>query len=288
MQITIGGKTDMDSLKDRVALITGAASKRSMGHAIALRLAGEGAHIIVVDKFAAPRSLFPGDEGWGGLNAVVEEVKSLGKEALAVVADINNSREVEAAVAKALGKFGKIDILVHCAGIRGPVTTPIIDFDEGDWRRVLDVNLTGSFLISKTVAKSMVAKGKGGKIVLIASLGGVKGMPGSAGYCASKFGVIGLVKTLALELANYKINVNAISPGTVITNLRNSFHVEKGKAEGIPIDEAIRRDYQKLTEGIPLGRVGTTEEIADLALFLVSDHSNYITGEAINITGGVS
>ena len=278
----------MNSLKDKVAFITGTASKRGMGHTIALRLAGEGANVVVVDKYGAPRSLFPGDEEWGGLNAVVAEVESLGKEALAVVADINNSKEVEAAVAKALERFGKIDILVHCAAIRGPVTTPIIDLAEGDWRRVLDVNLTGAFLISKVVAKSMVAKGKGGKIVLVASLGGVKGMPGSGGYCASKFGVLGLVKTLALELANYKINVNAISPGTVITNLRDSFHIEKGQTEGITIDEAIRRDYQKLTEGIPLGRVGTTEEIANLALFLVSDQSNYITGEAINITGGVS
>jgi NAD(P)-dependent dehydrogenase (short-subunit alcohol dehydrogenase family) len=278
----------MNSLKDKVAFITGAASKRGMGRAIALRLAGEGADIVVVDKFAAPQSRFPGDEGWEGLNTVVAEVKSLGKEALAIVADTNQSKEVETAVAKALERFGKIDILVHCAAIRGPVTTPIIDLAEEDWRRVLDINLTGSFLISKAIAKTMVSKGKGGKIVLVASLGGVKGMPGSAGYCASKFGVIGLVKTLALELANYKINVNAISPGTVITNLRDSFHIEKGQAEGITIDEAIRRDYQKLTEGIPLGRVGTTEEIADLALFLVSDQSKYITGEAINITGGVN
>jgi 3-oxoacyl-[acyl-carrier protein] reductase len=278
----------MNSLKDKVAFITGAASKRGMGRAIALRLVGEGANIVVVDKFSAPQSHFPGDEGWGGLNAVVAEVKSLGKEALAIVADTNNSKEVETAVAKALERFGRIDILVHCAAIRGPVTIPIIDLAEEDWRKVLDINLTGSFLISKAIAKTMVTKGKGGKIVLVASLGGVKGMPGSAGYCASKFGVIGLVKTLALELASYKINVNAISPGTVITNLRDSFHIEKGQAESITIDEAIKRDYQKLTEGIPLGRVGTTEEIADLALFLVSDQSKYITGEAINITGGVS
>ena len=278
----------MNSLKDKVALITGAASKRGMGHAIALRLAGEGANVVVVDKFAAPRSLFPGDEGWGGLNAVIAEIESLGKEALAVVADINNSQEVEAAIAKVLERFGKIDILVHCAAIRGPVTTPIVELAEGDWRKVLDINLTGAFLISKAVAKSMVAKGKGGKIVLICSLGGMKGMPGSAGYCASKFGVIGLVKTLALELAKYKINVNALNPGAVTTNLRDSFHIEKGQAEGITIDEARERDYQKLIEGIPLGRMGTTEEIANLALFLVSDQSNYITGEAINITGGVS
>jgi NAD(P)-dependent dehydrogenase (short-subunit alcohol dehydrogenase family) len=278
----------MNSLNGKVALITGAASKRGMGHAIALRLAGEGANVVVVDKFAAPRSLFPGDEGWGGLNAVVSEVESLGKKALAAVADINKSQEVQAAITEALKKFGKVDILVHCAAIRGPVTTPIVELAEEDWRRVIDINLTGAFLIAKTVAKSMIAKGEGGKIVLVASMGGVKGMPGSAGYCAAKFGVIGLVKTLALELAKHRIFVNAINPGAFTTNLRDSFHLEKGQAEGITTEEARERDYQKLIEAIPLGRMGTTEEIANLVLFLVSDQSSYITGEAINISGGVN
>jgi dihydroanticapsin dehydrogenase len=134
----------------------------------------------------------------------------------------------------------------------------------------------------------MVARGEGGKIVLIASMGGVKGMPGSAPYCVSKFGVVGLVKTLALELAKYQIYVNAVNPGSVTTNLRDSFHIEKARAEGITVDEARGRDYQKLSEVIPLGRMGTTEEIADLVLFLVSDQSSYITGEAINISGGIN
>jgi NAD(P)-dependent dehydrogenase (short-subunit alcohol dehydrogenase family) len=259
-----------------------------MGHAVALRLAGEGANVAIVDKVSVPRSLYSGDEEWGGLNTVVAEIESLGRKALAVVADVSRSEDVDAAVAKALERFGKIDILVHCAAIRGPVTTPIIDLGEGDWKKVLDVNLNGSFFIAKAVAKSMVARGEGGKIVLIASMGGVKGMPGSAAYCASKFGVVGLVKTLALELAKYQIHVNALNPGAVTSNLRDSFHTEKAQAEGITVDEARKRDYQKQSEVIPLGRLGTTEEIANLVLFLVSDQSTYITGEAINISGGVS
>jgi NAD(P)-dependent dehydrogenase (short-subunit alcohol dehydrogenase family) len=278
----------MSTLKGKVALVTGAGGKRGMGRAVALRLAGEGANVVIVDKDSAPRSLYPGDEEWGGLNAVVAEIESLGKEVLAVVADVSRSQEVDATVAKTLERFGRIDILVHCAAIRGPVTTPIIDLAEGDWKRVLDVNLNGTFLIAKAAAKRMVARGEGGKIVLIASMGGVKGMPGSAAYCVSKFGVVGLVKTLALELAKYQIYVNALNPGAVTTNLRDSFHAEKGNAEGMTIDKAREWDYQKITEGIPLGRMGTTEEIANLVLFLVSDQSTYITGEAINISGGVS
>jgi NAD(P)-dependent dehydrogenase (short-subunit alcohol dehydrogenase family) len=246
------------------------------------RVKGE---MAVVDKFSSS-SLFPGDED-GRFESVVSS-RVFGQESPGCRADINKSREVEAAITEALKKFGKVDILVHCAAIRGPVTTPIVELAEEDWRRVIDINLTGAFLIAKTVAKSMIAKGEGGKIVLVASMGGVKGMPGSAGYCAAKFGVIGLVKTLALELAKYKIFVNAINPGAFATNLRDSFHLEKGQAEGITTDEARERDYQKLIEAIPLGRMGTTEEIANLVFFLVSDQSSYITGEAINISGGVN
>jgi 3-oxoacyl-[acyl-carrier protein] reductase len=278
----------MERFKGKVALVTGAAGKRGMGHAVSLRLAGEGANVVVVDKFAAPRSPFPGDEGWGGLDNVVTEIKALGKEAMAVVADICLSQEVDATVAKAIEKFGKLDILVHCAATRGPVTTPIIDLAEGVWKTVLDINLNGTFFIAKAVAKRMVARGEGGKIVLVASMGGVKGMPGSGAYCVSKFGVIGLVKTMALELTKHKIFVNAINPGSVSTHLRDTFHREKGRAEGITVEEARARDYQKLIEGIPLGRMGTTEEMASLILFLASDECSYITGEAINISGGVN
>jgi 3-oxoacyl-[acyl-carrier protein] reductase len=288
LEIIRGGKTDMDTLKGKVALVTGAAGKRGMGHAVSLRLAGEGANVAIVDKDLAPRSLFPGDEKWGGLDAVVAEIESLGRKALAVVADVSNSQAVDAAVAKVLERFGKIDILVHCAAIRGPVTTPITDLAEGDWKKVLDVNLNGSFFVAKAVAKSMVARGEGGKIVLIASMGGVKGMPGSAAYCVSKFGVVGLVKTLALELAKDKIYVNALNPGAVTSNLRDSYHIERGRTEGITVDQARERDYQKLSEVIPMGRMGTTEEIANLVFFLVSDQCTYITGEAINISGGVT
>ena len=276
----------MNSLKGKVALVTGAASKRGMGHAIALRLAREGANVVVVDKYSAPRSLFPGDEGWGGLDAEVAEIEALGRKALAMVVDISNSKEVDAAVAKTLEKFGKIDILVHCAAIRGPVGTPAIELSEKDWRVILDVNATGSFLISKAVAKSMVTRGKGGKIVIFASMAGTHGVPGSVAYCASKHAAIGLTKTLALELAPHKINVNAINPGAIITNLRDEAFAKMGKELGISWEEARDKDYKKVSSIVPMGRLGTTDEIADLVFFLVSDMSSYITGEAIGIGGG--
>jgi NAD(P)-dependent dehydrogenase (short-subunit alcohol dehydrogenase family) len=278
----------MDILKGKVALITGVAGKKSMGHAIALRLASEGANIVLLDKCAKPDTLVQADKDWGGLDEVVKEIKSLGRETLAAVADITISKEIDTALGKAVKKFGKIDILVHCAAIRGPVGTPVIDLPEEDWKKILDINLNGTFLLAKAVAKKMIASQTAGKMVLIASLGGIKGMPGSAGYSASKFGVIGLAKSLALELAKYKINVNAINPGSVDTNLRDGFHEVMAKAEGISIDEARQKDYQKLISGIPLGRMATPDEIANLVLFLVSDQSSYITAEYITISGGVS
>jgi NAD(P)-dependent dehydrogenase (short-subunit alcohol dehydrogenase family) len=278
----------MGILKGKVALITGVTSKKSMGHAISLRLAEEGADIVLIDKYARPDTFTPTDKDWGGLEEVAKEIESLGRKAQASVADITSAKEIDSALARAIEEFGKLDILVHCAAIRGPVGTPVIELSEENWRKILDINLNGTFLLAKAVAKNMVNNGNAGKIVLLSSLGGTKGMPGSAAYSASKFGVIGLVKSLALELAKYNINVNAINPGSVDTNLRDGFHKETAEAEGISIDKARQKDYQNLISGIPLGRMATPEEIANLVLFLVSDQSGYITAEDITISGGVS
>ena len=278
----------MSSLNGKVAMVTGAASKRGMGHAIALRLAGEGADVIVTDKIAAPKSMFPGDEGWGGLDEIVKEIEAAGRKAMSLTMDINNSKEIDAGMAKILKEFGKVDILVHAAAIRGPVGVPVIDLSEKDIRAIIDVDLVGSFLICKAVAKDMVAKGKGGKIVIFCSLAGTHGVPGSAAYSAAKYGTIGLTKSLALELAQYKINVNGINPGMIVTNLRDEAFTRMAVAEGTTWDEARRKDHDMLSTRIPWGRLGTPEEAADLACFLVSDQSDYITGEVIALGGGVT
>jgi meso-butanediol dehydrogenase/(S,S)-butanediol dehydrogenase/diacetyl reductase len=273
-------------LDGKVAFITGAASKRGMGHAVALRLAREGADVVVNDKFAAPKSAWAGDEGWKGLEEVVREIETLGRKALAVLAGVEDSKAVDAAVKAGLDKFGKIDILVNCAGIRGTVGIPVADGDEKEWRQIFDVNTFGAFIISKAVAKDMIRRNEGGKIVHIASAAGKIGAPGSAAYAASKWAVIGLVQSLALELAPYKINVNAINPGFFTTNLRDDDAVSKSKKLGITVEEFRVDEYKKLITMVPLGRMGRVEDIANLILFLVSDQADYMTGQAINITGG--
>ena len=282
----------MSDLSGKVALVTGAASKRGMGHAIAVQLAADGADVVVADKFAAPESIWPGDEGWKGLEAVVGEIEAHGKEGLAVTADVSVSADVEALVSRTLEKFGKIDILVHCVGVRGPVPVPVVELDEATWRMLLDINLTGAFLISKAVAKTMIPDGEG-KIVLISSMAGVSAYPGGAGYCAAKHGVNGLVKTLAIELARYKINVNAINPGAFETNFRDDSLVKQAEARGISIEESLKTPPTGPTGSggpppIPLGRLGTPQDVADLVSFLVSDRAKYITGEDINLAGGGS
>jgi NAD(P)-dependent dehydrogenase (short-subunit alcohol dehydrogenase family) len=162
----------------------------------------------------------------------------------------------------------------------------VVDGDEAEWRQIFNVNTFGSFIISRAVAKDMIRRNEGGKIVLIASAAGKIGAPGSAAYAASKWAVIGLVQSLALELAPYKINVNAINPGFFATNLRDDDAVSKSKKAGVTVEEFRVEEYKKLITMVPLGRMGRVEDIADLIFFLVSDQSNYMTGQAINITGG--
>ncbi len=277
----------MGDLKGKLAFVTGTASKRGMGHAIALRLAKEGADVVVADKFAAPKSMFPGDAGWKGLEAEVDEIKALGSKAMSIVMDVSNSQEVETSVAKVLAEFGKIDILVHCAAVRGPVGTPLVDHTEKDWQDCMNINVIGTFLLSKSIAKHMIARGQGGKILIFASMAGTHGVKGSSAYCASKYATIGLVKSLALELAPYHINVNAINPGAIITNLRDAAFDKMAKTQGISWEEAQQKDYKMMGANIPWGRLGTVEDIANLTYFMVSDQAEYLTAETIGLTGGL-
>jgi meso-butanediol dehydrogenase/(S,S)-butanediol dehydrogenase/diacetyl reductase len=278
----------MSSLKGKVALVTGAASKRGMGHAVGLRLAKEGANVAVADRFAAPKSMFPGDEGWEGLKKIVKEIKSAGTNGLALTLDISKSEEIDAAMDKIMKKFGRLDILVHAAAIRGPVGVNVVDLSEKDIRSIIDIDLVGAFLICKAAAKRMIAGGKGGKVLIFCSLAGTHGVAGSAAYAAAKWGTIGLTKSLALELAKYKINVNGINPGMIVTNLRDEAFQKMAEAEGITWEEARQKDQGPLASRIPWGRLGTPEEAADLAYFLCSDQSEYITGEVIALGGGAT
>ena len=259
----------MNDLSDKVALVTGVGAKRGMGRAIAVQLAREEADMVIIDKYAVPKSIWPGDEDWGGLDTVAEEIKSQGRKVLAKVADVSNSKEVDEIVSATMKKFGKIDILVHCVGIRGPIPTPIVDLDEETWKTVLDINLTGAFLCTKAALPYIP---DGGRIVNIASVLAHMGSSQGAHYAASKAGVISFSKSLARELAPRKITVNVVAPGATETDIIADDTPEK------------RKEREKIT---PLGRVAQPEEIADAVSYLLSEKANYITGETINVNGGM-
>lgn len=275
-----------EPLLGKVAFVTGAGSKRGIGHSVALRLARDGADIVAVSRSRFSRSLFMGDDDWKGLDSLVEEIQSLGRSALAIEASVENYDQVNAAVSKAAALFGGIDILVHCAGVRGPISNPVVDFSEKDWDYVFKVNVLGSFNVSKAVAKVMLQRGKGGKIVHIVSLGGKVPTPGSAIYNSSKAAQLMLARILALELAPH-IDVYAVNPGAIITNLRDEFFEELSKQRGVSIERIREEDYQKAAVHIPKGRLGKPEEVAELIAFLVSGKAEYMTGSVIDIAGGV-
>jgi meso-butanediol dehydrogenase/(S,S)-butanediol dehydrogenase/diacetyl reductase len=276
-----------DSYRGKIAFVTGAAAKRGIGRAIALRLAKAGADVAILDKYAMPKSNFPGDEDWRGLEEEVEEIRGFGVRGLSLTADVSRSIDCTEAVKKVLDTFGRIDIFVHSAAIRGPVNVPVIDFSEDDWRVQMDVNLTGTFLISKPVVQHMVKRGGPGKIILISSLGAKLGSAGNAAYTASKWGVLGFTKSLALELAPFQINVNSVCPGHINTNLRDNWISEQARIEGITPEEFRKKAYAQMASTVPLGRAGTADDVADVVMFLVSKQADYMTGQGINVSGGL-
>jgi 3-oxoacyl-[acyl-carrier protein] reductase len=243
-------------LKDKVAIVTGAG--RGIGRAIALAFAKEGANIVVNDINIELA------------NKVVEEIKALGRKAIAIKADVSKSEEVEKMVDLTIKEFGKIDILVNNAGVVFPAR--IIDIKEENWDRTFEVNLKGTFLCSKAVLKHMMQR-KSGKIICIASNLGILSIPERADYSASKAGVINFVKSLALEAGPYGINVNAIAPGITETDMIKPYVTK----------EMIEKEF---APNIPLRRIGKPEDIAKVAVFFASEDSDYVTGQVISVDGG--
>ncbi len=282
----------MYDLKGKVALVTGTSSKRGLGANIALRLAREGANVVVTDRYKAEEDRYPWDkkEGWYGLDSLVEEIKAVGRRAVAITADMGNSAEISKMVARAIEEFSTIDILVNNAALTasrsGP--TPIVDLKEDVWNRTMAVNLTGVFLTSQAVARQMIKQGNGGKIVNIASCVGKKVLENFSAYCVSKAGVIGLTQSLALELAKYRINVNAVCPGFIATWGTQGKPIYSNMQSGLSEEEATLKAYRDAghLEQIPLNRPGKIQELVDAVTYLASNQSDYITGQSINVCGG--
>lgn len=242
-------------LKDKVALITGGA--RGIGRAIALLFAQQGADIAL------------GDVNIEEAEKTCLEIQALGRRALPLEMDVTDYLKVEEALNKILDKFAKVDILVNNAGITKD--NLILRMSQAEWDAVLNVNLKGAFNCIKAVSRPMV-KQRSGKIISIASIIGLIGNPGQSNYSASKAGIIALTKTVAKELAPRNINANAVAPGFIQTEMTAKLSAEV---------------KEKMRAAIPLGKLGTAEDVAQVCLFLASDDSSYITGQTIVVDGGM-
>ena len=245
-------------LKDKVAIVTG--SSRSIGRAIALGYAREGAKVVIN---------YRSDEG--AANSAVAEAEEAGSEAIAVQADTSCSSDVAGLVAAAVERFGRIDILVNNAGIL--IRTPILEIEESEWDRILDVNLKGFFLCSQAAAKQMVSQGDGGVIINMSSAGDTLAGKNLTHYCVAKGGVRMLTRQLAFELAPYKIRANAIAPGLIETDMNRH-----------DLAEPEFRQYR--LSMIPLGIIGVPEDIVGAAVFLASEDSRMATGTTVYLDAG--
>ena len=276
----------MGRLDGKVAMVTGTGGEHGFGRAIARRLAADGADLVLTDLAPAGVRVVaakPGT-GWRGLEAVADEVRGAGCRAVTALVDVRSADQIRAALALADRTFGRIDILVNnAAAPPGADRVPVIDLPEEAWHVILETNLTGTYLCSKAVAGLMVARGTRGRIVNMSSNCGKVGVPRLAAYCASKFGVIGLTQALALELAPHGITVNAICPGSADTDRLDFL----GRRADGSYDEALRATaIAERSAQIPLGRVASVEDVAELTAFLASDAAAYVTGQAINLAGG--
>lgn len=243
-------------LKGKTALVTG--SGRGLGKSIALKLAQMGANIVLNDI-----------EGSDSIDKTADEFREAGYNVVVTKGDVRNEADIKTIIKTAVDAFGSIDILVNNAGITKD--KPMAMMSEEDWDSVLDINLKGAFLCTKATAKVMI-KQRNGKIINIASIAGVMGNPGQANYSASKAGLIGLTKSTAKELASRNITCNAVAPGLIMSKM----------TEVLP--DKVKENYMN---NIPLGRFGTPEDVANVVGFLASSDSNYVTGQVINIDGGL-
>jgi 3-oxoacyl-[acyl-carrier protein] reductase/meso-butanediol dehydrogenase/(S,S)-butanediol dehydrogenase/diacetyl reductase len=283
---SIGRMIRMGRLEGKVAMVTGSGGQRGFGRAIARRLAAEGADLVLTDIAPAGTRVVATKPatGWRGLDAVADEVRDAGRRAVTALVDVRAADQIQRAVDLADRTYGRLDILVNnAAAPPGSDRVPVVELPEPAWREILETNLTGTYLCSKAVAGLMVARGTAGRIVNMSSNCGKVGYARLAAYCASKFGVIGFTQALALELAPHRITVNAICPGPADTDRLDFL----GRRPDGGYDESLRSGaLAERAAQIPLQRVASAEDVAELAVFLASDAASYVTGQAINLAGG--
>jgi meso-butanediol dehydrogenase/(S,S)-butanediol dehydrogenase/diacetyl reductase len=274
----------MGDLSGKTAVITGSGRKKGLGEAIARRLAADGANIVISDIGEA-RDAATGQEHIGTteeMETIAGEIRDLGVSCSTKTCDVRSLEEVRALARHAEDEHGSLDIWVNNAGI-GYIMKPLLEVTEKDWRAVIDVNLTGAFFGVKAAAEVMVKQGRGGRIVNIASQAAKSGFPHAQAYTSSKHGLVGLVRSAAVELGQHQITVNNVCPNHVTTGLGAWQNEYFSKVVGADSVEAY---MEAMKARIPLGRPGLPEDTANAVAWLASDEAQYITAESMNVSGG--
>jgi len=272
----------MNGLDGKVAICTGSGRHNGLGQGILKRLAGEGCRVVVSDIGFPKALLDAGDIGVSTeMEEITAEIRDAGSEAIAIACDVRDEDDVRALIEGTVDAFGRVDILVNNAGI-GYIMKKLDDLSLEEWNVVLGVNLTGAFLCTQYAARQMAGQDKGGKIINIASQAAKSGFPNMAPYIASKHGLIGLTRSCAIDLGGQGITVNAVCPNHVTTGLGAKQNEYFADFLGLSVEEYMAA----MRNRIPLGRPGLTEDTAAAVAYLASDDARYITGEALNVSGG--
>jgi meso-butanediol dehydrogenase/(S,S)-butanediol dehydrogenase/diacetyl reductase len=278
------GATGARRFSGKVALCTGAGRRAGLGAAILRHLAAEGCSVVFTDLLQSSGPLAAAHIGsTHEIEQLADEVRDRGGSAACMPLDVRDEVQVQAVIAATVARFGRLDFLINNAGV-GFLIEPLIESSAERWRTVLDVNLTGAFLCTKHAARQMIHQGQGGRIVNIASQAAKSGHLHMAAYTASKHGMIGLTRSAALELGPHGITVNAICPNHVTTGLGAVQNDYFAKLRGFADAGAYLEDMR---QRIPLRRVGLTDDTAKACVFLCSEAASYITGEAMNVSGGI-
>lgn len=272
----------MQGLQNKVVVCTGSGRVKGLGAAIVRRLAREGCRIVITDLGQAADGVTADNIGaTDEMEQVAAEVRALGAECIVVPCDVRDEAAVKALFDRTVAEFGQVDVVVNNAGI-GYMMRGFTDVPADEWRLVLDVNLTGAFLCSQAAAKHMIAAGNGGRIINIASQAAKSGFPHLAAYVASKHGLVGLTRSNAIELGDHDITVNAVCPNHVTTDLGAKQNAYYAKLQGKTLEQFMA----DMRARIPLNRPGLPEDTAAAVAWLASDDARYITGEAVNVSGG--
>lgn len=266
---------DLTGLDGKVAVVTGAGRRRSIGRAIAVELARAGCDVVVTGTGRSPAGLSADERaaGWRDVASVAGEVEHEGRRALALACDVSDETEVDRLLERTVAEFGRVDVVVNnAAAARGGDRTPVLDLPVDVWDRVLAVNLRGTYLMTRAFGRRLVEQGEGGSVVNISSIGGKLSGAGTAAYSASKAGVQSLTSSTAKELGQHGIRVNAICPGVTDT---------------ARLDDQDKATWQAyVAANLPLGRAGQPRDVAMLAVFLAGEQAAWVTGQCWNVDGG--